>query len=196
MKEIRFVLSQPPGPESHFVECENEHGQSIAVGEWRERADGNWELVVKPNASYRERVDVLAFQQKFQVPMASQPAFLDPQAFEFRFRFMHEELQEFLEAHMKGDMHGAADALVDLAYVLHGTALMMGLPWPRLWEEVQRANMAKERATHAGQSKRGSALDVIKPEGWKAPDHTAALGTGPWPTLQTIKHEQPAQVDS
>lgn len=140
--------------------------------------------------SYSERTDVLAFQQKFQVPMASAPAFLDPQAFEFRLKFLQEELDEFKDSHEAGDMHGAADALVDLAYVLHGTALMMGLPWPRLWEEVQRANMAKERATHAGQSKRGSALDVIKPPGWKDPDHTAALGVGPWPTLQTIQREE------
>lgn len=134
---------------------------------------------------YKERTDVLAFQQKFNVPMAAVPSFLGEQAFEFRLRFLQEELDEFARDHAAGDMHGAADALVDLAYVLHGTALMMGLPWASLWAEVQRANMAKVRATHASESKRGSALDVVKPEGWKAPDHTAALGVGPWPTLET-----------
>lgn len=137
--------------------------------------------------AFSERADVLAFQQKFQVPRAKAPAFLDQQAFEFRLKVLQEELNEFKDSHEAGDMHGAADALVDLAYGLHGTALMMGLPWPRLWEEVQRANMAKERASHAGQSKRGPALDVIKPEGWKVPDHTATLGVGPWPTLRTTE---------
>lgn len=184
MQEIRFVTVQPPGPNSDFVECENERGESIAVGQWRKRDDGYWELVVRPSFSFRERADVLAFQQKFNVPMAKEPSFLDREAFNFRWKFMQEELNEFVTAHNEGDMHGAADALVDLAYVLHGTALMMGLPWPMLWSEVQRANMAKERATSASQSKRGTALDVIKPEGWKGPDHTAALGEGPWPTFQ------------
>jgi predicted HAD superfamily Cof-like phosphohydrolase len=138
------------------------------------------DLATPPLSVFKERRDVLAFHQKFNVPMSREPAFLNEAAFNFRVKFMQEELDEFREGHMLGDMHEAADALVDLAYVLHGTALMMGLPWPRLWDEVQRANMAKVRAKHAGESKRGSALDVVKPEGWIAPDHTAALGTGPW----------------
>ena len=47
-RELRFVIDGPPGrPESgRFVELENERGESIAVGEWRERPDGLWELVV------------------------------------------------------------------------------------------------------------------------------------------------------
>jgi hypothetical protein len=133
---------------------------------------------------YRERRDVLNFQQKFEVPMACEPSFLDERTFQFRYKFLHEELKEFYESYLAKDMHGAADALVDLAYVLHGTALMMGLPWPVLWEEVQRKNMLKERATRVDQPKRGSALDVIKPVGWAPPDHTAALGAGPWPTFK------------
>lgn len=39
------------------------------------------------------------------------------------------------------------------------------------WDRVHAANMAKERATSADQSKHGSAQDIIKPEGWTAPDH-------------------------
>ncbi len=137
---------------------------------------------------FTERSDVEAFQRKFGVPMPATPHFLNDEAFQFRLKFLREELDEFERDHLAGDMHGAADALVDLAYVLHGTVLMMGLPWGPLWNEVQRANMAKVRATSAAQSKRGSALDVVKPEGWVPPDHTAALGKhakGGWPiTLQ------------
>lgn len=136
---------------------------------------------------YVEREDVRLFQIKFGTPMASTPSLLDQKAFDFRKKFLEEELKEFVDTHTEGDLIGAADALVDLAYVLHGTALMMGLPWEDLWKEVQRANMTKERATHAGQSKRGSAIDVIKPPGWKGPDHAQFLGTGGWPTLDTSK---------
>lgn len=144
------------------------------------------EVIKQPEeetAQFRERQDVIRFHQKFEVPVAAEPSFLNREAYAFRVKFMQEELDEFQEAHSIGDMHGAADALVDLAYVVHGTAHMMGLPWPQLWGEVQRANITKVRATDASQSKRGTALDVIKPPGWVAPDHTAALGKGPWPTL-------------
>ena len=134
-----------------------------------------------------EQYDVSKFNEKYSVPVADTPSFLDAATFDYRVSFLQEELLEFVDAHDARNMHEAADALVDLAYVLHGTVLMMGLPWPKLWGEVQRANMEKVKAMHAGESKRGSALDVIKPEGWVAPDHTAALGTGPWPTLDITK---------
>lgn len=104
---------------------------------------------------------------------------------EFRFKFMQEELHEFAEAcgfefdHATGEYrrvsskvdHALAfDALLDLAYVVFGTAHFMGYPWQMGWRLVQRANMAKKRAANVGESKRGHALDVVKPEGWTPPD--------------------------
>jgi predicted HAD superfamily Cof-like phosphohydrolase len=130
--------------------------------------------------------DVEAFHIKFGVPLAGAPSFLDREANEFRVKFMQEELDEFREDYANGDMLKAADALVDLVYVAMGTASMMGLPWQQLWDEVQRANMSKVRASGAddARSVRKSALDVVKPEGWKGPDHRAALGDGAnWPTF-------------
>lgn len=122
--------------------------------------------------------DVQAFHQKFGVSMAKVASLLGREAFEFRLKFMQEELDEFNMDHEDGDLHGAADALVDLVYVAVGTALIMGLPWDTLWAEVQRKNMEKERATRADQSKRGSKFDVVKPAGWTPPDHTTALMNG------------------
>jgi hypothetical protein len=44
---LHFVFDGPPGPESgRFVECETPDGNGINAGEWRERSDGLWELVV------------------------------------------------------------------------------------------------------------------------------------------------------
>ena len=55
MTEIRIVFDGPPAPESgRFVECEDAFGQSVAVGEWRERSDGFWELVLTP-ADFNKR---------------------------------------------------------------------------------------------------------------------------------------------
>lgn len=122
--------------------------------------------------------DVRAFHDKFGVSMAKVASLLGQEAYAFRLKFMREELQEFQDDHDAGDLHGAADALVDLVYVAVGTALIMGLPWDKLWQEVQRKNMEKVRATRADQSKRASKFDVVKPAGWTPPDHTTALMDG------------------
>ena len=95
---------------------------------------------------------------------------------DYRVGFLHEELDELCLSYEDSDLEGCADALIDLVYVAMGTALMMGLPWEKLWNEVQRANMAKRLAKPDGSdSKRGSPLDVVKPPGWVGPDHSAAL---------------------
>lgn len=129
----------------------------------------------------QEGQDVFDFHARFLVPMSQVPAFLDKEAMDFRIKFMQEELSEFIDGVIEKDLRKAADALVDLVYVVLGTALMMGLPWKRLWFRVQKKNMAKERAANDGSnSKRGSPLDVIKPPGWQPPDHTPDLGLGPY----------------
>lgn len=49
---------------------------------------------------------------------------------------------------------------------------LMGMPiemWDEMWDDVQRANMAKERVLKAEDSKRGSTWDVRKPPGWVGP---------------------------
>lgn len=128
--------------------------------------------------TYGELLDVHEFQEKFAVPMPETPLIPTQEVTEFRIKFMQEELDEFREAIASNDLHKAADALVDLEYVLKGTVLMMGLGtvWPALWDEVHEANMRKERATSAEQSKRGTALDVIKPAGWVGPNFDRILG--------------------
>lgn len=89
----------------------------------------------------------------------------------FRIKFMQEELEEFIKGYAEGDIAQCADALIDLQYVVNGTAHLMGLPWQELWDDVQRANMTKQRAAADGSdSKRGSSFDVIKPPGWQGPN--------------------------
>jgi predicted HAD superfamily Cof-like phosphohydrolase len=107
------------------------------------------------------------------------------------------------------DLQQVADALVDLVYVALGTAHLHRLPWPDLFHEVQRANMSKERCgidhvfepaipeaescDHMGgddqrcgksqveHSVRGSALDVIKPKGFRPPQIGNVLMMAGWP---------------
>lgn len=117
------------------------------------------------------------FHKRFGVHESHQetPSLIeDPEAQLFRQRFMREELREYALAHESGDLVTAFDSLLDLAYVVYGTALMMGIT-PEMWREgfsaVHDCNMKKVRAQHESESKRGSTLDVIKPEGWVGPEN-------------------------
>lgn len=80
------------------------------------------------------------------------------------------------------DLAKIADGLIDLAYVVKGTAHFYGLPWQDLWDEVQRANMSKRRAaTDGSDSTRKSRLDVVKPADFVPPRiHDVLLAAG-WP---------------
>lgn len=114
--------------------------------------------------------DVVEFHTQFGLPTGGRPQLLTDELFGFRIKFLHEELAEFSAAHNRGDLAEAADGLVDLVYVVLGTATMMGLPWQALWDEVHRANMKKIRVASSDESKRGSAFDVRKPASWVPPD--------------------------
>lgn len=119
--------------------------------------------------------DVQDFHDKFRVPTPPRLTLLDAETLEFRRKFLQEELDELIKAHEEGSIADAVDSMIDLIYVAVGTLDMMGLSetqFIQAWKEVQRANMSKERAKSAAQSKRGSALDVIKPAGWQGPDYS------------------------
>lgn len=124
--------------------------------------------------------DVKLFQQKFGMLVHDKPVHLTERKLHERANFMQEELDEFTEAVNSHDLAKMADALIDLVYVAKGTAVSMGLPWRRLWNEVQRANMDKVR----GIGPRGVKVDCIKPDGWQPPNIEEVLKeagySGPW----------------
>jgi predicted HAD superfamily Cof-like phosphohydrolase len=116
-----------------------------------------------------DNTDVQAFHERFQVPVRTEPQALEESELQFRVKFMREELEEYEISAEEGDLAKMFDALIDLVYVAHGTALMHGFPWEEGWRRVQAANMAKISAKDAGIAGRHP-LDVVKPEGWTAPD--------------------------
>lgn len=109
--------------------------------------------------------DVFEFHAKYNLLHHEFPVHLTTSKLKERIQFMQEELDEFKDAAIRQDLADQADALVDLVYVAMGTAVMLGLPWQALWDEVQRANMDKVR----GVTKRGHPVDVTKPPGWIPP---------------------------
>lgn len=157
--------------------------------------DAAEQLPVKPFADMLN--DVAAFHVKFGLDAATVATVLPPKLADFRIKFMEEELQEYrdsdaavrvildgydplsstLTEEMQGDLadhlNDQLDALVDLAYVVIGCAYLQFGParFAEAWSRVQVANMAKVRAERQEDSKRGSTYDVVKPEGWEAPNH-------------------------
>jgi predicted HAD superfamily Cof-like phosphohydrolase len=109
--------------------------------------------------------DVANFQKKFGHLLNQKPTHLTKRKLEERVVCMTEELNEFIDGINANDLAAQADALVDLVYFALGTANMLGLPWQDLWNDVQRANMAKV----PGVTKRGHLVDCVKPEGWVGP---------------------------
>lgn len=116
--------------------------------------------------------NVFEFHQRFSLPLGSENQ-MDDEAERFRLQFLNEELEELEEALAEKDVVKAFDALLDLVYVAQGTALFLGID-PAQWDAgmraVHNANMAKVRAGSAQDSKRGTALDVVKSEGWEGPE--------------------------
>lgn len=136
-----------------------------------------------PDRSETNYADVHAFHTHFGLPAPKVPVMLDEDVFLFRRRFMQEELHEFNAAFYDHEqartneerLAEMADALIDLVYVAMGTAVMMGLPWQLLWDEVQQKNMEKVKVESAADSKRGHAFDIKKPAGWTPPDIAGLL---------------------
>lgn len=124
--------------------------------------------------------DVQEFMRKFGLPLPDKPALVPLDVAIFRYEFLQEELNELFLALSAAELDQIADALVDLVYVAMGTAIVYGLPWQELWDEVQKTNMAKERVKNLHDSKRGHRFDVIKPDGWVPPDLNRVLADFGW----------------
>ena len=118
-----------------------------------------------------ESQDIADFYAKIGEMVHNVPGHLSEKKLDERIVFIEEEFMEFRDAAGAQDLEQMADALIDMVYVIKGTALMLGLPWERLWDEVHRANMAKEPGSVKGRMRR----DAIKPPHWKPPQLMAIL---------------------
>ena len=85
---------------------------------------------------------VREFHTAFGIPMGDKPTATTPQS-ENRVSFLREEFNEYLAAVEAGDLVEIADALADMTYIIHGTALDHGIPLDAVVEEVHRSNMSK-----------------------------------------------------
>lgn len=133
--------------------------------------------------------DIEAFHQLFGLEYKGKPRMLPQGLFDFRTKFMDEEKTEYSDEQVKledavarrddrdvtNSLELQLDALVDLVYVVLGTAYLQfgSEKYNEAWNRVHSANMKKERAiaSEDARSKRDTAFDVVKPDGWTAPNH-------------------------
>lgn len=133
--------------------------------------------------------DITRFHQLFGLEYSGKPRMLPKGLFDFRYKFMHEEIEEYREeqpiledAIVRKDNRDIAnslekqlDGLVDEVYVVLGTAYLQFGPniFNEAWRRVHAANMLKERAeaSEDARSHRDTKFDVVKPEGWMPPTH-------------------------
>lgn len=85
-----------------------------------------------------------------------------------------EESGELCRALETGDMVEIADGMIDLIYVVVGTAVRMGIDLDPLFYEVHASNMAKADGPLREDGKR------LKPPGWTPPNIRAVLESQGW----------------
>lgn len=109
---------------------------------------------------------VKAMHQKFGLENTTGPCDLSEEEKQFRSDAMLEELNEYIAADTLVDQY---DALLDLIVFAVGTLERHGFPLQAGFEKVMEANMAKELGQN-GQKRGGFKRDLVKPEGWTAPE--------------------------
>jgi predicted HAD superfamily Cof-like phosphohydrolase len=103
----------------------------------------------------------------------------------FRIDFLQEELDEMRKAvvdYQACKVEGSqaaddiVDALIDLCVVAIGTLDGFDVNAYEAWDRVHNANMAKQVGIKASRPNPLGLPDLIKPEGWTAPQHADNVG--------------------
>lgn len=182
---MRHVMVSLMTDDEIRVECfeNNKSLSKVGFGTWElmHQAVGEFLTAEETNqTASNEYQDVLDFNRKYELPISDRPIWASPELMDFRIKFLQEELNETIAAYYKRDMAEFFDGLIDLAYVVFGTAIVCGLPWKSGWREVHRANMKKVRTRRLEDSVRKSQYDVTKPVGWQPPNIRAVLEDYGW----------------
>ena len=90
---------------------------------------------------------------------------------EFRIDFLQEELSETEAALVNMDAEEIVDGLIDLCVVAIGTLDAFGVDPYKAWDEVLKANLAKEVGVKPERPNPMGLPDLIKPDDWEAPNH-------------------------
>ena len=90
---------------------------------------------------------------------------------DFRVKFLKEELDETAKAVENADPEEIGDGLIDLCVVAIGTLDAFGVDAHKAWNEVLKANMAKEVGVKESRPNPLGLPDLVKPDDWSPPSH-------------------------
>ena len=108
--------------------------------------------------------DLCEFHQTFDLHIGRDGPKPPPNEVKYLRLSLHsEEYGELTRAINTVDMPGIADGIVDLAYVILGTAVSYGIDIRPIWDAVHEANMAKVSGGKRADGK------ILKPAGWHPP---------------------------
>ena len=105
---------------------------------------------------------VKEFHEKFGGLVGEEPRLVSLERGEFRYRLMKEEVDEYLEGVVNGDLENVAKELADILYTVFGTVIEHGLQ-DKIFDvflEVHKSNM----------SKKASSLKAVKGDGFVEAD--------------------------
>ncbi|QXC00209.1 MULTISPECIES: pyrophosphohydrolase domain-containing protein [Aeromonas] len=106
------------------------------------------------------------FHVAFSHPHKEQPNMLPAERVQARYKWMLEEIDEFVASETVVEQ---ADAMIDLIYFALGTLVEMGVRPDGLFKIVHDANMSK--LWENGEPRFNSDGKVIKPLSWVDPEH-------------------------
>ena len=95
---------------------------------------------------------------------------------QFRLSMMQEELDETKAAFNDRDAAEMVDGIIDLCVFAIGTLEVFGVDANKAWNEVYRANMAKEVGIKEGRPNPLGLPDLKKPDDWQGPVHEDNCG--------------------
>ena len=94
------------------------------------------------------------------------------QFLDFRMSLLKEEVMETFNAYKAKDAEELVDGMIDMMVIISGTLKAFDVDASKAWNEVFRANISKEVGFKEGRSNEFGMPDLMKPEGWVAPDHS------------------------
>lgn len=125
----------------------------------------------------KEIADIKAFQRAFECNVLPAPTMPAKEIQDLRVNLLQEELDELKQANADGDIVEALDAIVDIMYVLLGTACEYGIAdlIAQAWDLVHASNMSK--LDENGRPIRRADGKIIKPPTYKKVDLTPLFKT-------------------
>ena len=136
--------------------------QKFGVKEWFEANKGDKELMAK--------------YLTFRLNMCLEELLETAEAADLELAINEDGKFQFMGDVSKTDPEEIVDGLIDMCVFAIGTLDVFNVDANEAWDRVYKANMDKNVGVKPGRPNPFGLPDLIKPEGWVAPNHTGNYG--------------------